>query len=396
MKRIGFVLAALGISWGLSALDAYATPFVYVESPRTGASVESGFAVRGIALDLASVSGSGVSEVQVWAHRASGTPIFLARTAGGVARPDVAAVLGPRFGNSGFEAATAALPAGVYYLGFYPVSSATGTFDLSGMAIVPVTVAAPPPTSGTLLKVLTWNTHHGTDVDEVCSLDRIVPWIVQSGASVVMLNEVELKTSWWCGGEDQPARYKALLQAQTGKTWYANFAQRDGLATGQGNMVLSTYPIEQSEDYLLSYSRSVARAQILVNGVRVNVFSTHLDHETTAKRTTQIAELLSWMGTYPEQRIVAGDFNAWPGASELAPVLASHADAWAVAKANGTAVSYPGNESGITCTARIDYVFLSRGATRLSVKGARVFNTADASGMFPSDHLPVLATVEVR
>src|SRR5829696_8696899 len=92
------------------------------------------------------------------------------------------------------------------------------------------------------LKVLDWNSHHGVGSDGVYTLQRLVTWIVRSGADVVSLNEVEKNNGW--GNEDQPARYAALLHAATGKTWYHTFAQRDGAGNGQGNAILSTFPFE--------------------------------------------------------------------------------------------------------------------------------------------------------
>jgi hypothetical protein len=49
----------------------------------------------------------------------------------------------------------------------------------------------------------------------------------------------------------------------------------------------------------------------------VNVFTTHLDAESSGRRATQMRELNSWAGTFAEQRIIVGDFNAWPGAWEI-------------------------------------------------------------------------------
>src|SRR5215207_2425264 len=165
------------------------------------------------------------------------------------------------------------------------------------------------------LKVLDWNTHHGEGTDGVYNLQRFVTWIARSGAQVVSLNEVEKNDSW--GNEDQPARYAALLQAATGKTWYHTFAQRNGGTNGQGNLILSTIAFEATGAKTLSYSRSVARAQIVVNGVRVNIFSTHLDADSSSRRATQMDELKSWASGYSQQHIFAGDFNAWPGATEI-------------------------------------------------------------------------------
>jgi endonuclease/exonuclease/phosphatase family metal-dependent hydrolase len=243
------------------------------------------------------------------------------------------------------------------------------------------------------LKVLDWNTHHGVGSDGVYNIDRFVPWIVSSGANVVSLNEVERFTSW--GNEDQPARYAAMLKAATGKTWNYTFAQRDGAAKGQGNLILTTFPIAAPGQKLLSYSRSVARAQIAVNGTTVNVFSTHLDADSSSRRTTQMGELKAWAAGFSQQHIMAGDFNAWPGAPEIATMTAFAVDAWAAAQAAGTSVAYAGNEAGNTRNSRIDYIWFAKAATHLTLKGARVFDTRNASGASPSDHRPVMATFEI-
>jgi endonuclease/exonuclease/phosphatase family metal-dependent hydrolase len=244
------------------------------------------------------------------------------------------------------------------------------------------------------LKVLEWNTHHGVGTDGQYNLDRIAAWIAKTGANVVSLNEVERFTSW--GNEDQPARYAALLQAKTGRTWHYHFAERNGGSKGQGNLVLTTYSIASRASHLLSYSRSVAQVSIVVNGRTVNVFSTHLDADSSSRRATQMEELKGWAGTFGEQRVLPGDYNAWPGAAEIPRMTSTSYDAWAEAKSQGTAVAYPGNTAGNTRNSRIDYVFYSRQATKLVLKGARVFDTRDGSGVMPSDHRPVMATFEVR
>jgi endonuclease/exonuclease/phosphatase family metal-dependent hydrolase len=250
-------------------------------------------------------------------------------------------------------------------------------------------------TTGTLLKVLTWNTHHGVGTDGVYNLQRYVTWIIKSGANVVSLNEVEKYVGGY-GYEDAPARYAALLKAQTGKTWYYVFAQRDGGTNGQGNLILSTFPLEAKDDYTLSWSRSVARAQMLVNGIRVNVFSTHLDSESSGRRATQMVQLKAWAASFSQQWIFAGDFNAWPGAAEIANMTSTNYDAWAQAVAAGTDIAYAGNTAGNTRNSRIDYVFYSKSASRLKLKSTQVFDTRASNGVSPSDHRPVMATFEVK
>jgi endonuclease/exonuclease/phosphatase family metal-dependent hydrolase len=267
--------------------------------------------------------------------------------------------------------------------------------SIDHIGLAPITTLQQPSSSGTTVKVLDWNTHHGIGTDGVFSLDRFIPYIVNSGANVVSLNEVEKNVGSY-GNVDAPARYAALLKAATNKTWYYNFAQRDGNANGQGNLILTTFPIEAADDYQLSYSRAVARVQILVNGIRVNVFSTHLDADSSSRRTTQMNELKSWASSFSEQRIFAGDFNAWPGAGEISNMTSSYVDTWAYAKSAGTATAYSGNEAGNTRNSRIDYVWLSKSATRTTIKASRVFDVRNSSGVMPSDHRPVMTTFEVK
>jgi endonuclease/exonuclease/phosphatase family metal-dependent hydrolase len=264
----------------------------------------------------------------------------------------------------------------------------------------PSGIITPPPAGGTApapvkLKVLDWNTHHGIGTDGVYNIQRFVTWIITSGANVVSLNEVEKFVGSY-GNEDQPARYAALLTAQTGTTWYYNFAQRDGNTNGQGNLILSTFPIDGQTDYRLSYSRSVVHVRILVNGVNVNVFSTHTDADSSSRRSIQYDELKAFASQFAEPRVLAGDFNAWPGATEITKLTASYYDAWAVAKSRGIAIAYSGNEAGNTRNSRIDYVWYSKAATSLTLTAMQVFDTRTASGVMPSDHRPIMATFDVR
>jgi endonuclease/exonuclease/phosphatase family metal-dependent hydrolase len=276
------------------------------------------------------------------------------------------------------------------------MSSAPGSSSSGGSSSGDTSGDTGGSTSGstTTLKVLHWNIHHGVGTDGVYDIDTIASWIARTGANVVSLNEVEKYTGW--GNEDQPARFASLLRSRTGRTWYYNFAQRDGGTNGQGNLLLTIFPIDSSADHQLSYSRSVAQIRLTINGRTVNIFSTHLDADSSSRRTTQINELKSWASTFPEQRIIAGDFNAWPSLAEISLMTSGHYDTWAVARANGTAVAYPGNEEGNTRNSRIDYIFQSKGATLLVVKASQVFDTRDSSGVAASDHKPLMTTFTVR
>ncbi len=239
------------------------------------------------------------------------------------------------------------------------------------------------------LEVMDWNIHHGLDTSGANNLERVVTWIVSVNPHVVSLNEVEKKNGY-NDNADEPAVLEAALESRTGVPWYGCFAQREGAATGQGNLILSRLPIQSCDPQVLSAARSVARATLSVGNVVVTVFSTHLDDASASTRTVQIAELTALSATAPAERILMGDFNASPNAAELEPLRTGWDDAWAVAVAGGTAVSYPGNTAGNTRNGRIDYIWRSKSGARLTLQSAQVYDTGTIS-----DHRPVSATYAV-
>jgi hypothetical protein len=95
--------------------------------------VGSPFYLGGWAADLDSSVDSGVSTVHVWAYPidASGArldPIFLGPANYGGARPDVAAVYGARFGDSGYGLIVSTLPPGTYDLAVFAYSTVLNNF----------------------------------------------------------------------------------------------------------------------------------------------------------------------------------------------------------------------------------------------------------------------------
>jgi endonuclease/exonuclease/phosphatase family metal-dependent hydrolase len=134
----------------------------------------------------------------------------------------------------------------------------------------------------------------------------------------------------------------------------------------------------------------------MVNGRPINVVSTHLDAWTSSFRIAEIRDLKPWFDAFAEQRIIMGDFNAWPGTPEISEMTRDYRDAWAEAVRSNRDVAYPDNPDGHTRKTRIDFVFYSRDATSLVLKKAQVFDTRDRKGVRPSDHNPLVATFEVR
>jgi endonuclease/exonuclease/phosphatase family metal-dependent hydrolase len=250
-------------------------------------------------------------------------------------------------------------------------------------------------TSTSTLRVLHWNTHHGgygTDGDY--DPNRLANWIVKMNPDIISLNEIEYYTGW--GNENQPARYAALLKSKTGRTWYYKFATATGASHGNGNLILSRFPLADSDAQHLSYDRVATQVRVTVNGRTINFISTHLDDDSSSQRSTQMGQLKTFASSLAQQRIIAGDFNTWPSAGEISKMTSDYYDGWATAVKNGTDIAYSGNTAGNTRNSRIDYIFYSHSATALVLKSVQVYDTRDSSGVMPSDHRPILAVFTVK
>jgi len=254
----------------------------------------------------------------------------------------------------------------------------------------------PPPPSGSTLRVLHWNTHHGgVGSDGVWDPDRLMTWVAKFNPDIVSLNEVEKKTSW-SKNTDEPATLLALMEKKTGKTWYYKFETLSGGANGIGNMILSRFPLDASEPRLLSGGRSALNVAVDVNGRIINFTSTHLHPDSASYRKTEVGEITSWQNGLAEQRIIAGDFNALPTWSEIAGMKLTYYDSWVEAQADGTDITYAGNPNGYTRNSRIDFIYYSHGAKNLVLKSSQVFDTRDSKGVTPSDHRPVMSVFTVK
>lgn len=104
-------------------------PQIVIDTPRVDAVVQQPFMIGGWAVDLDAPEGTGVTTLHAWAFPTSGgAPMFLGATAHGGARPDVAAIHGDRFKDSGFGLIVQGLPAGDYDLAVFAWSTETGGF----------------------------------------------------------------------------------------------------------------------------------------------------------------------------------------------------------------------------------------------------------------------------
>ena len=102
---------------------------VEIDLPRSQQTVDQPFLVAGWAADLDTAVGVGIDTVHIWAYPlAGGLPIFLGTPTLGGIRPDVAAVHGDQFRESGFGLVVSGLSRGDYDLAVFPWSNVSGGF----------------------------------------------------------------------------------------------------------------------------------------------------------------------------------------------------------------------------------------------------------------------------
>jgi endonuclease/exonuclease/phosphatase family metal-dependent hydrolase len=186
------------------------------------------------------------------------------------------------------------------------------------------------------------------------------------------------------------------MTSKTGRTWYQYMVVASGATKGIGNAIVSRFPLSGANVCQLSDSRNAVHSTLTINGRTVNLWSTHLAVDSGSYRVAEVRALLPCMSAFSEQRLVSGDFNAGTYTSEIEMMTSSYIDAWAQAKLLGVTTNYSGNCDGCTRGSRIDYVFLSRSASYLSLKGAEIIDTRDANGVMASDHKPMIVTLDVK
>lgn len=278
---------------------------------------------------------------------------------------------------------------------------------LAGLAAL-ACVAAPAPASaapapapaagGTVrLRIMTYNVHAGAGADERFDLERTAQAIEAERPDAVALQEVDVEWSARSAYVDEAAWLASRLRMRAYfAPIYTLAPDRPGAAPRRfGVAILSRHPILRAANHdITRLSTQVPDPvpepapgfpEVLINarGARVWLYDTHLDYRADpAVRHLQVADMQAIMARRHGPQLLLGDFNAEPDAAELAPLWQHLRDAMTAVGTPGTP-TYPASAP----VKRIDYVTATSG---VRVVAAHVPTT------LASDHLPVVADVEVR
>ncbi|MGW1706377.1 endonuclease/exonuclease/phosphatase family protein [Streptomyces sp. NPDC002206] len=258
---------------------------------------------------------------------------------------------------------------------------------LLGVAAVPPAGAAGHGHS-VPLRVATYNIHAGAGMDNVFDLDRQAAELRALDADVIGLQEVDVHWDTRSQWRDVAGELAERLHMRVS---FAPIYSLDPTTPGAprrefGVAVLSRYRIVSAENHEITRlstqvpnpvpapAPGFGEVVVRVKGMPVHVYVTHLDYRgDPSVRIAQVADTRRVMAEDEGRKVLLGDFNAEPGAPELAPLWEELADA------EPGAPTYP----ALNPVKRIDFVAVSK--DRVRVRDAAVAET------LASDHRPVVA-----
>ena len=225
------------------------------------------------------------------------------------------------------------------------------------------------------VQVLSYNIHHGEGVDGRFDLERQAAVILASGADLVALQEVDVRTTR-ANGVDQAMELARL----TGM--FVAFGEAIAYADGSyGDAVLSRWPILQNENLTLpaaaNHEKRVAVSiEVQVpHGPRIRFVGTHLDHtKDPADRIQQAQALNDALLPATMPTLLVGDLNAQPASQPMLVLLQA---GWQAADAS-LAPTFP----SVDPQRKIDWVLQAQGF------GTTLVQPQVMTAPVASDHCP--------
>lgn len=257
----------------------------------------------------------------------------------------------------------------------------------TALGAAPAAAQSQPQAPDRPLRAMSFNIHHGVGTDDNLDLARVARTIRAEDPDVVGLQEVDRHWSQRSDFVDQAAWLAKTLHMHV--VYGANL-DLDPPAPDQprrqyGTAILSEWPVlDWSNTFLPRYDdheqRGLLYARIVVQGVPVRVYNTHLQQNTPPEQLAQAQAIKRLIGTPDESVVLMGDLNGNPTKAHVRALAEDLVDAWVAAGVGDGYTFHTGDP-----TKRIDYVMTSDDVV---VRTAAVVTSSDAS-----DHLPVVTDV---
>jgi len=240
------------------------------------------------------------------------------------------------------------------------------------------------------IKVMTYNIYHGEHFYSLgtSNLEEIAEIINEYKPDFVALQEVDSMTDRTASIHNNiPQDLVKVLAEKTNMYGYFGKAI-DYSSGGYGEGILSRFPVKAVNRHLPCPKGGEGRALLMVehnfsNGSKLIFGGTHLCHEFPENRIAQSKEICDILNNHTLPIIIGGDFNFRPETEPYKIITKCLNDA-AVLEGN------PKNtHSYKNPKARIDYIFVSK-------KHNWIIKSVEVIPVYPSDHMPVLITLELQ
>ncbi|RFU70677.1 endonuclease [Peribacillus saganii] len=243
-----------------------------------------------------------------------------------------------------------------------------------------------------VIKVLTFNIHQGRGTDKKLDLFRIARVIRKSDADIIGLNEVDRYFSSRSHFEDQALYLAKELDMNFVFGPAVTISTPKGMNTRQfGNAILTRFPIVKSENHPFDFLPNVVEDRALLEVTvqagehEVTVFTTHLSLAPFLHQK-QASFIVDAVKKSERPSLVMGDWNMTPFSIAWKKVTRSLHDAWVQANQD--------RRGGNTFPSarpfrRLDYVFTGKEMEAIDCQVIK-------SDIRASDHLPVLATLQIK
>ena len=234
------------------------------------------------------------------------------------------------------------------------------------------------------IRVLTYNIHHGEDVNGNVDLTQIAAVIKKARPDIVALQEVDSMTN-----RTQKVDQLKELAMLTGMQYFYGKSM-DYSGGGYGVGILTRLPISNRfvtrlPNFEKSEPRVAATIELtLQNNKRMLFTSIHLDYvKDSSERIEQAKKLIEVFSSNDLPSVLAGDFNAPPTETTMKDIVFG---LYTETDPSGNVLSFPSIKPEI----KIDYVLTSKKHQWKNI----YYEVIDEK--VASDHRPVLSVIQLK